>query len=450
MHNLESFVIAFNTSSNYNATIAGLLNTLSNLNNPYINPVRSPNAFPIIEALKLIAGVSGIVMCLALAIIASSASEYMLRSNYNLFWYMHHFMAPLFIIGFIIHDIQGVVRKQTNLHANDPQRCYLQYKSWSPSNKECDVPKFSGLFPSSWIWILIPVIIYLIERIVRFKRGLISHKILNFIIHPSNVLELQMEKNIKYTAGQYLYLNCPEIARFEWHPFTITSAPDDPYLSAHIRSAGDWTENLFKKVKTCTDISKLTIHIDGAYGTCAEDVFNYKSLILIGAGIGTTPYACILKHACNSLRLRKDVTNLNKVYFFWICPSIDSFEWFGEALKNLENELNERKDLENILEYKIYLTKGWTLRDAEQIVANANDTYDLFTGLKQKTNYGRPNFELFFKDLSTSFKNGTSRDRCENFGVFFCGPQELSSELHKLCNFNSNNSVRFIYNKENF
>ena len=446
---MESYVIAYDTSSYNNATIAGLLNTLSNLNNPYINPVRSPNANSIAETFKLAGGVTGIAMCIALALLISTASEYMRRSNYNLFWYMHHLTASLFIVSFVLHGIQGVVRKQTNLDANNPQKCYLEYTNWSP-NKECDVPKFSGANPTSWIWILIPLIIYLIERIARFIRGLKSHKILNFIIHPSNVLELQMEKNIKYTAGQYLYLNCPEIARFEWHPFTITSAPDDPYLSVHIRSAGDWTEKLMKKIKTCTDISKLKIHIDGAYGTCAEDVFNYSKLVLIGAGIGTTPYASILKHVFNMLRIRKTVSNLNKVYFFWIIPSIDNFEWFGEMLKNLENELNAREGFDCIFEYKIYLTRGWTLREAKQIAVNEDDSFDLFTGLRQKTNYGRPNLDLFFKDLSASFRNSTTSGSSENVGVFFCGPKELSSQLHKLCNLYSNNSVRFIYNKENF
>lgn len=38
------------------------------------------------------------------------------------------------------------------------------------------------------------------------------------------------------------------------HPFTITSAPGDDYLSVHIRTLGDWTKALreeFAKVKQC-------------------------------------------------------------------------------------------------------------------------------------------------------------------------------------------------------
>ena len=42
--------------------------------------------------------------------------------------------------------------------------------------------------------------------------------------------------------GQYVFINVPELAKFQWHPFTLTSAPGDDYLSVHVRAAGDWTK----------------------------------------------------------------------------------------------------------------------------------------------------------------------------------------------------------------
>ena len=136
---------------------------------------------------------------------------------------------------------------------------------------------------------------------------------------------------------------------------------------------------------------------------------------------------------------------LKKVYFFWICSTIDSFEWFGDLLQNLEQKIkmNNREDL---LEYKIYLTRGWSLRQAKEIAYNNDEAYDLYTGLSQKTNYGRPNFDLFFKEMSNNVEN----ENKENCGVFFCGPSQLSKELHILCNKYSNKSIKFIYNKESF
>ena len=50
--------------------------------------------------------------------------------------------------------------------------------------------------------------------------------------------------------GQYTFVNVPKVASTEWHPFTITSAPGDPFVSVHIRVVGDWTEALWKTMQT--------------------------------------------------------------------------------------------------------------------------------------------------------------------------------------------------------
>lgn len=39
----------------------------------------------------------------------------------------------------------------------------------------------------------------------------------------------------------------------------------------------------------------LRIAIDGPFGTASEDVFRYEVVMLVGAGIGVTPFASILK-----------------------------------------------------------------------------------------------------------------------------------------------------------
>ena len=125
---------------------------------------------------------------------------------------------------------------------------------------------------------------------------------------------------------------------------------------------------------------------------------------------------------------------MKKIHFFWICPSIDTFEWFGELLQTLELEMKNKNRADLVLEYKIYLTRGWSLKEAKEIVNNDSETYDLFTGLNQKTNYGRPNFDLFFKDYSSMLNESELNEKMVKVGVFFCGPQQLSTQLHNICN----------------
>ena len=61
------------------------------------------------------------------------------------------------------------------------------------------------------------------------------------------------------------------------------------------------------------------LSIDGPYGTCAEDIFKYSTAVLVGAGIGVTPYSSILKHIWYMASRHESDIKLKKIYFFWIC-----------------------------------------------------------------------------------------------------------------------------------
>ena len=69
-----------------------------------------------------------------------------------------------------------------------------------------------------------PFVIYIIERIVRFTRSLFYPVIVKVVEHPSKVMEIQFrKKGFHAEVGQYVFLNCPKVALFEWHPMTLTS-----------------------------------------------------------------------------------------------------------------------------------------------------------------------------------------------------------------------------------
>ncbi len=43
---------------------------------------------------------------------------------------------------------------------------------------------------------------------------------------PGNVVRLTFEREaLKYSAGQYVYLMVPKLSVFEWHPFSLSTAP---------------------------------------------------------------------------------------------------------------------------------------------------------------------------------------------------------------------------------
>ena len=77
------------------------------------------------------------------------------------------------------------------------------------------------------------------------------------------------------------------------------------------------------------------VRIDGPYGAPAEDVFDREVAVLVGAGIGVTPFASILKHIWYRQR-RGKLGALRRVEFFWICRDAPSFGWFQSLLQEVE------------------------------------------------------------------------------------------------------------------
>uniref|UniRef100_A0A8C9J9E3 NADPH oxidase 2 n=1 Tax=Panthera tigris altaica TaxID=74533 RepID=A0A8C9J9E3_PANTA len=377
-------------------------------NETYLNFARQRFKNPeggLYVAVTRLAGITGIVITLCLILIITSSTKTIRRSYFELFWYTHHLFV-IFFIGLAIHGAERIVRGQTpqSLDQHHHEICEKNISEWGKI-EECPIPQFSGNPPMTWKWIVGPMFLYLCERLVRFWRSQQKVVITKVVTHPFKTIELQMKKKgFKMEVGQYIFVKCPKVSRLEWHPFTLTSAPEEDFFSIHIRIVGDWTEGLFNACgcdkQEFQDAWKLPkIAVDGPFGTASEDVFSYEVVMLVGAGIGVTPFASILKsvwykYCNNATNLR-----LKKIYFYWLCRDTHAFEWFADLLQLLENPMLGS----GFLSYNIYLT-GW---DESQT----------------------------------------------RIGVFLCGPEALAETLSKQCISNSESGprgVHFIFNKENF
>jgi NADPH oxidase len=83
------------------------------------------------------------------------------------------------------------------------------------------------------------------------------------------------------------------------------------------------------------------VRIDGPYGAPAESFSSVEVAVLIGAGIGVTPFASILKHIWYNQRKGK-VGCLRRVEFIWVCRDTPSFGWFQSLLQEVENAQADR------------------------------------------------------------------------------------------------------------
>lgn len=272
-------------------------------------------------------GATGYVMLISLIIMVATARESARRSHFNRFWYFHHLFVPFF-----------------GAWAFHGAFCMIQ-----PDRE----PKCDSI-ANFWKYWIASGVIYISERILREIRARKKSYISKVVMHPSRVVEIQIKKpSMSTKAGQYIFLSCPEVSLWEWHPFTLTSAPEEDYISVHIRVVGDFTKALSKKlgcnfdeelrirkenkdrIKSQYDgidistnnpaLQKILprIMVDGPFGSASEDVFKFEVAMLVGAGIGVTPFASILKSIWYRVNYPTKSTKLSKVYFFWVCRDYD-------------------------------------------------------------------------------------------------------------------------------
>ncbi len=193
---------------------------------------------------------------------------------------------------------------------------------------------------------------------------------------------------------------------------------------------------------------RLKIFIDGPYGTPNQDIFDAEHAVLIGAGIGITPFASILqslmirhRHAravCPNCDCKlndqfvfdENKLNVKKVDFVWVTREQRSLEWFISMLSQMEIE--QRKNNENFLETHLYVTSAKRQSDLRSINLQltldaifSEEETNMVDGLLQRTHYGRPNWDIVLQNLIRKQKGKIT--------VFYCGPPGLLNALQTKC-----------------
>lgn len=283
--------------------------------------------------------------------------------------------------------------------------------------------------PVFWIWLLAPGLAYVAERTLRRALMRAPVKLLEARPLPSGATMLRCERppGFDYQPGEFVFIRVPAVARSEWHPFTLTSAPEQPdALTVHVRSLGNWTTALRQRFSVAAGHEGQQIQIDGPYGTPSVHIQECEHVVTIAAGIGVTPFASVLQ----SLRLQRARGaagfRLRRLHFVWISREQDSFEWFTQLLGELEAE-----NTDGWLDIHIYFTAARTDMDGSVVeLARAilHDTtgVDLITGLRARTKFGRPDFAALLREFAAEKDLPPPR-------VFFCGPVALARGLATTC-----------------
>lgn len=163
----------------------------------------------------------------------------------------------------------------------------------------------------------------------------------------------------------------------------------------------------------------MQLYLDGPFGEGHQDWNMYDVTILIGGGIGVTPFASILKDIVlrsNTIRCKKvnkfqmcdiKLSMSFQVYFIWVSRTQKQFEWLVDIIRELEY-----KDKKLVISCHIFITQFFEKFDLRttflyicerhyQRISNRS----LFTNLKAVTHFGRPHFEQFFNSVSSLHEN---------------------------------------------
>ena len=378
---------------------------------------------------------------------------------------------------------------------------------------------------------------------LRSWRGSFHVDVLEVRHFDGDVMLLRMKlprRKFMFRPGQYLFINVPALSPTEWHPFTISSAPEESTFTCHIRcrKGMDWTHGLLmllnpekkprltfqsaldasagaaaaqqplvvkdnplgrhnssadvregrdsqagtwaqrqraqqqnvgaaaadmaasadggKKRRLSMEIEAEkaarkaavapVVRVDGPFGSPSEEVFGFSTIVLVGAGIGVTPFCSIMRAVQLQHRMRSktatdggaDISPPPRVYFYWVCRSLEEFESF----KGMLMDIVQQPDLKAWFTFNTFATGQIDLSKAQSHVV-----YGGYENYKQYT--GRPNWDRELKSIASDHVG-------EHIGVFMCGPAPIAVQLRAACTRNSRRQkehkvrTRFVFHKESF
>jgi NADPH oxidase len=307
--------------------------------------------------------------------------------------------------------------------------------------------------------------VWMADLFLRYILTLKKSTNVSAIVLDAGVICLTIPKEFEYKSGQYCFIMIPSLNMFEYHPFSISSSPNETNLTFHIRTLGDWTAKLenhikaeyFKSNNSSNHIKpncSMDMYIEGPFGVSAIDIDNqdYEVLLLVSGGIGVTPLQSIF----NDLRYQhnSNIRRLKKVIFIWSVRDVGIID----AMHNPELEVkqfdvgfvpnlikdsdtliaNNDINSEEVFHSEFYLTR---YKNSEQVDLSILDLKD-----RNYVRFGRPDLaDIFNKTTLYCNENGINR-----IAVATCGPLSMVDEVQRQCNIKNGGKISFDLQKEVF
>lgn len=252
----------------------------------------------------------GLMAWIALCIISITSIGFIRRRWFELFYYSHALFF-VFVVGALIHASNG--------------------------------PEF--LLPGLGLWV--------IDRAIRFANNFRSVAVKSVTTYPGDLVKLKFDGVKTSAPGQIVWIQIPGVSFFNWHPFTVASAPGSEEATVAIRGLGAYT----KKVQSLVDEKKnaegemmnteemamaqsnaFRMRVDGPYGVGGTQWGNHPVTILVAGGIGITPGISIATYIINNatkMERQENHETQSHIHLLWIVKASEHIQWFDSELRSL-------------------------------------------------------------------------------------------------------------------
>eukprot|EP00003_Mantamonas_plastica_P021057 TRINITY_DN3399_c0_g1_i2.p1 TRINITY_DN3399_c0_g1~~TRINITY_DN3399_c0_g1_i2.p1 ORF type:complete len:325 (+),score=107.74 TRINITY_DN3399_c0_g1_i2:748-1722(+) len=320
----------------------------------------------------------GIGLIIFLLFVFPTSFNWVRRNKFETFYYVHRVAVPLMVVCLIIH---------------------------------------SALLP---VFMAPALILYIYDLVIRHKRSTRECKVVEFsAIGQYTRIEVDVD-GMEWEGGQYAFVKVAELSSYQWHPFSISSGPNDNHVQFTIKNMGNdsFTGQLHALAKSG---SSITINVDGPYGKPSVDPHGgYSNLTFVAGGIGITPMVSMLKDLADNTP--KD---LKKVYFLWTVRTAEDAQLFSDALSKISSKNTSVFDIE------IAFTR--TKKDQEK-----GDIPDV------KQSYSRPDITNYLQGIKTAMSN-------DGYGaVYACGPDAMIKSTAGAVKQVSDDAFKFHFHSETF
>lgn len=185
------------------------------------------------------------------------------------------------------------------------------------------------------LYTTLPLLLWLYDRTCRWVRSQRKVDVVAASVSLSFVRLTLSQPGFRWRPGQFLFVNCPAVSRWQWHPVSIVptigadSAPGTFDVAFKPMGSASWTSQLM--AAAMEQRTALAVFVDGPVGHVNLQLQDKRAILLLAGGIGITPMLSTLKQLVKDHQ-EKRLPHLRSIRVVWSVRHRDLMAEFMPAL----------------------------------------------------------------------------------------------------------------------